>query len=73
MFFPLGLSNFGLGAWFPFDKVQSTQHLHDIDAISIQFSSNAIYTKYIEIQTFKVNGLQSLDEGFVATLLKCPT
>ena len=27
VFFPLGLSNFGLGAWFPFDKGQSNLEL----------------------------------------------
>ena len=30
MFFPLGLSNFGRGAWFPFDKGQSNKHASSI-------------------------------------------
>ena len=35
VFFPLGLSNFWVGAWFPFDEGQSTQHLLKINNVSV--------------------------------------
>ena len=32
--FPLGLSNFGRGAWFPFHKGQSILHTHVMNPLS---------------------------------------
>ena len=61
VFFPLGLSNFGVGAWFPFDEGQ-----FNLPILLMEICLGTKYSHLKDVKNESSNGLQ----GFLKFLEK---